>query len=319
MFNRIWTAIGAHVTAPVVIASAALLVSVTAALIAWRNYRRKSSLHLRGYALVAESSECADRYVSSVVIENLKDRAVSIYAVYLKVGHSYFIRIEDFQGGPPLILRPFETWHKEYGPIDHYTVSSKRIAMNSVLADQRAKRTLVLSTTEGKYVIRKAPKVWSPIELFFRNHMTAVVLPRRVKHDGQDVGGNIAYVVKLLFKNGESELIQLLRRDFQVRRFKNFRLTEECLQTAEALREFLQGQVDQGALVCTSFEVIDFDSWRERQRGEMPEEEHIEAEYVSYLMYKVVGRIGTLVADRRMAKSNRRLAEQRAREGRTAS
>lgn len=311
MFSALWASISTMVTPSIVIACVALLVSVTAAVIGWRNYRRKSSLHLRGYAGVAQSTECDDRYVSSVVIENLKDRAVSIYAIYLRVGHSYYIQIEDFEGKSPLILRPFETWHQKYGPIDHYTVSSKRIAMNSVLSDKRAKQTLVLSTTEGKYVIKKAPKVWSPLAYFFRNHMTAVVQPRRVMHEGQDIGGNIAYVVKIVAK-GEPELILLQKRDFEVIRFKSFRLTADSLKTADALREFLQAQIEQGALVCSAFEVFDMEAWRERHRSEFPDQEHIDAEYIGFFMYRVLGRIGTILADRKLAKSNRHLAKRRA-------
>ena len=50
------------------------------------------------------SVDCDDPYLSSLVIENLKDRAITIFEIYLKVGSNCYIQVEDF-GSKPLVLR----------------------------------------------------------------------------------------------------------------------------------------------------------------------------------------------------------------------
>jgi hypothetical protein len=44
---------------------------------------------------MASSVYCDDPYLSSLVIENLKDRAITIFEIYLKVGNHCYIQIED--------------------------------------------------------------------------------------------------------------------------------------------------------------------------------------------------------------------------------
>jgi hypothetical protein len=101
----------------------ALALSSIALLVAFLNYRRKSSLKLRTSYSWTSSVYADDPYLSSIVVENLKDRATTIFGIYLRVGHSYFVEIEDFEDNP-LVLRAFQTWHKEYGPIEFYGAST---------------------------------------------------------------------------------------------------------------------------------------------------------------------------------------------------
>ena len=54
---------------------------------------------------MCSSVSCSDNYISSLTLENLKDRAVVILKIYLRLGHGYFVEIEDFENSP-LILRP---------------------------------------------------------------------------------------------------------------------------------------------------------------------------------------------------------------------
>lgn len=282
----------------------ALGVSGLALLVAYLNFRRKSSLNLRAsYSWTSSSVETDDQHISSIIIENLKDRAVTIFAIYLRVGHNYYVEIEDFKD-KPLVLRAFETWHKEYGPIEFYGVSARRISMNLLFDDKHAEKRIVLSTSDGRYVVTKAPKQWNPVYDFFNNHMTAIVRPVRSIYKEVSIGGRVIYVVDFVFSNGKSEIVPIHPRDYEIQCFKNFRLTKESLASAAALKQYLQHQIDAGALVCCSFDVVDVGAWRAKER-DFYKGKPIEARYVGYLKYKVLGRVLTIMEDRRLRKLNR--------------
>lgn len=100
------TSVNAAIPSPYTIA--ALLLSTSAFTVAVLNYRRKAGTLVRGSFSVASSVYCDDPYVSSLVIENLKDRAVTIFEIYLKVGSNCYIQVENFDS-KPLVLRAYET------------------------------------------------------------------------------------------------------------------------------------------------------------------------------------------------------------------
>ena len=88
---------------------------------------------------MASSVYCDDPYLSSLVIENLKDRAITIFEIYLKVGNHCYIQIEDFDP-KPLVLRAYETYQKEYGPIEFYSVNMKRVGLSELLSGRTVKK-----------------------------------------------------------------------------------------------------------------------------------------------------------------------------------
>ncbi len=292
------------ITLPSIWTLFALTLSAFAFLVSVLNFRRKSSLSLRAtYSWISSSVSSDDQHITSLIIENLKDRAVTIFAVYLRVGHNFYVEIDNFDD-KPLVLKAFESWHKDYGTIEFYSVSLRRIELNDLFSSKRVKKRIVLSTSDGKYVARKFPKRWSPIHDFFRNHMTAVVRPVRLHYKDTALGGNVVYVVDIVLADGKSEIIPIHAGDHEVRIFRNFRLTKESLETTEALKRFLDEQASLGSLIYKSIEVLDVKEWRERERRDY-REAPIKAKYVNWLLYRIGGRIATVLSDRRLQRENR--------------
>jgi hypothetical protein len=216
----------------------ALIVSIIALVYTARAYWLKSGTDIRGLFTICSSIHCEDNYVQSITLENLKDRAVVVFKVYLKVGHNYFVEIDDFEEAP-LILKPFEAFRKEYGPIDLYSVSSRRILINDLLDRKRVKRQLVLSTSDGRYNVKSHINHWDPIIDFFKNYMTAVIRPMRSTFKGKSYGGNAKYIVEFKIEPGKEEVVAIYPRDHEIKRFKDFRLTKESLDSKDSLEEFL--------------------------------------------------------------------------------
>jgi hypothetical protein len=134
---------------PIIVSIAALCVSALALSLAALNYRRKAGILVRGsYSLVSSSRDTNDAYVNSLVLENLKDRAITIFEIYLVVGYNYYITLDDRESNP-LVLKAFETYAATYGTVQFYGLNGKTIKLQNLLNNRRIKKRIVLSTSEG--------------------------------------------------------------------------------------------------------------------------------------------------------------------------
>jgi hypothetical protein len=288
---------------PIVLPLVAIAVSFSALAVAVLNYRRKSSQRIRGSFGLATSIHGEDEYISSVTIENLKDRAVTIFGIYLRVGYHHYIEIERFEN-KPLILKAYETWHNEYGPIDFYAANTRKINMNNLLSDRAFKKQLVLSTGDGRYVIKKGPKRWNPVVQYFKNYLTVPARPVRSVYKSKTLGGNAKYVVDLVGSDGEPVIIPIYRNDDTRRTFRDFNLTKDSLESAEALTKYLQDQKQLGKLICRSFEVVDVDSVRKKNQGfEYGEVKNVKA--YGFFVYYILGPLVTYYQNRMTSKKNK--------------
>jgi hypothetical protein len=123
--------------------------------------------------------------------------AVTIFAIYLKVGWNYYVKVDDMED-KPLVLGPFATYQKQFGPIEFYAVNNKRINLNRLLDDRGIRWKLVLSTSDGRYRVRSHIHRWNPVSEYFDNHLTGILRPVRSTYKGKDLGSNISYVVEIV-------------------------------------------------------------------------------------------------------------------------
>ncbi len=283
---------------------AALVVALFALLVSVRNYRRKSDLLIRGHYGLTASASCTDKYVSSILLENLKDRSVTIFAIYLRVGWGYYILIEDFAASP-LTLRAFETYRKQYQEIEFYSFNMRRVGFNSLLEDQRVKKRVVVSTLEGKYVVTTHAHHWDPTIDYFRNRTTVIATPHRTTIHGTSVGENIRFVVEVMGSSPDPEIICLRPDDYQLKIFRRFALTEESLRSRENLRAFLEEQIATGKLGCKNVIVHDAEEWR-KTKNEGYDLQTFEAPKANWIQHFVLGRWFTIRSDREMQRQNER-------------
>lgn len=152
----------------------AIALSLTALFFTVRNYLRKEGIGIRGGFSINSSVECHDDFVGTVTLENIKDRSITIFSIYLRVGYNYYIKLSDYEESP-LILKAYETLSTAYGPITGYTVSSTRVDINNLLKNKKIKKRIVLSTSTGKYVVPRFINRWNPILEMFKNDSVAVL------------------------------------------------------------------------------------------------------------------------------------------------
>src|SRR5882724_6887131 len=241
-----------------------IAISLIALFLTARNFLRKAGVYVRGVFSTASSRQCDDQYVAEVILENLKDRAVTIFAIYLKLGRHCYLELENLED-KPLILKAFETYQKQFGPIEFYSVSMRRVDLNALFANHKIKKRVVLSTSDGKYTVPSNMRRWSPVYNYFRNYMTIVARPIRTSLKGRDLGGNVKFVIEFIPENGEEEIVLIHPRDYELRMFRNFSLTQESLSSKEALEQFLQKKKEEGKLQSAKIVVHDLQEWREKK------------------------------------------------------
>ena len=281
-----------------------ICVSFITIFVAWLNYRRKSGICVRGTYSLASSRSCNDEYVSSITLENLKDRAITIFEIFLKVGNNYYIIIEDFPK-KPLVLKAFETYQKEYGPIEFYGINTKRINLNNLLKNREINQQLILSTSDGKYKVQSSINRWSPIIDSFKNNMTAVIRPVVSIYKKKYLGENIKYVVELKGGPGEEVILPIHAKDYELRMFKHFSLTKDSLESKEVLEHFLQKQLKNGRLTCKNIFVYDLNTWR-TEAHEFYSGKIIDAKCLNAFQYFIFGRILTIYSDWKIKRKNRK-------------
>jgi len=288
------------------ISLAALTISIIALIYTIRVYLLKSGSNIRGsYGVCSSSVSCEDQYITSITLENLKDRAIVIFKIYLKIGHNYFLEIDNFDN-EPLILKPFEVFKKEYDPIDLYSINLNRIDLNDLFSNKKIKKRIVLSTSNGQYLVNTSIKHWSPVYDFFNNHLTAVIYPRRATYKGKSYGINAKYIVDIKTENEKEEVIPIYPRDYEIKKFRNFGLTKDSLESKDKLEAYLYEQVGLGKLNCTEIIVQDTGTWFD----EVYKDENkkiIKATYYSWFMYNIISPIITKYSDYRLRKKNKQL------------
>lgn len=285
----------------------ALVISVAALWYTVRTFALKAGTKLKGSFGITSSVSCADKYVSDVTLYNLKDRAVVVFGILLELGRGYYIELDDFEG-EPLILRPFEAWHRSYDPIELYAVSMRRVSLEHLLDNTKVRKRLVLSTADGKYVVKDWIRTWNPIMLFFKNNAAAVITPYRSGFRGKAYGENALYVIEFVRADGATEVVPVYRGDDRIQKFRQFRLTPESLASAVKLEEYLLEQAVAGLVQCKDVKVHDLATWREEAYKDFAGDPLV-LPVNTWFRYHVMGRLNNVVQSYHMKRANRLAAQ----------
>ena len=282
----------------------ALVISLIALSVAIRNYLRKSGIHVKGQFTISSSTYAEDQYVDHFTLENFKDRSVVIFKVFLRVGPNYYIELSNFEHEPK-ILKSYESFTQVLDPVDYYSLNMNRIKLNQLLNSKKVKTFLVLSTSNGKYVVKEWIQRWDPIMDLFKNHFTAPIQSMRSNNQNGYYGADYVYLVKLLMEDGYIKTVPIYSEDYNYPRFQNFRLTQESLKSTGNLEKFLIGQAIGGKINFVNVEVLDGKEIISKSYG-LGFAKTIEAKRYSWFTYLVIGKIVTKLSDIRFYFINRK-------------
>jgi len=292
-----------YISVEVWLSLGAFIISIIALIYTVKTFILKSGLKIRCSLTTCSTVDCDDKFISSITLENIKDRATVIFKVYLRFAHNVYIEIEDFSS-KPLILKPFEVYYKEYYPILFYSSGTNFVKIDHLIDNNKIKRNIILSTTEGEYRIRTSISIWNAIYTSLKNYYTIVALPQRLEYKGKSYGSKIKYLLELKYSDGEDQIIPIHKDKKKV--FLNVDFTEESLRSSENLRKFMFKQKREGKLNFSDIKVINYIEAVEKKKESYKKDYYI-AETCGYFTYSVIGKIVTLIEDYRLERKNKQL------------
>ena len=244
------------------IALASFAIAALALVFSIRGDRRKSGIDIRADFSVASSIWSSEQWVAEVRLENLKDRPVSVYKIYLEVGHGLHIEVEDFTENP-LSLDAYNVYRQKYDPVEFYSHGISRVT--GFLGDKKSRQRIVLTTSQGRYYPRRGTKTFDDpfFDTLRRNITTGVVHPERLTHKGHSYGSEAKFVVTFSDAEGKEEVVPIYPRDYEISKFRHFTLTREAIESQQSLEEFLKNQVAAGNLSYHSLSIVDLDAIRQ--------------------------------------------------------
>jgi hypothetical protein len=226
-------------------------------------FQLKSSTKISATCGSGGSAYYRDEYVTSVVLENHRDKAEAIFGIYLRLGRNLYITLEDFQE-TPLILPPFEIVQRNYLPISGYGCNGYSVDLNKVLGNSKKwPKRIVLATSRGKYITKKWKKGWNPIfdSLLNNNIVTLETYSaeyQTLNGEMRTVPSNAIYIVD--YKNDEGERLQSIVFSGKSAWLndKRFAITPSCLKDKDSLLFHLQTTIslDEKGVDRSSFEII---------------------------------------------------------------
>lgn len=237
----------------------ALILSVGAIYFTVVSFRLKKGIYVRGqYSWTLSDIATHDPYVNEVLLENLKDRSIVIFGIYLKISHGYYICLEKFEG-EPLVIKPFEVSRRLYGPIDGYSFNWKRVNIEA-LKKSNKKMKIILSTTDGMVNVRKPVSVKDPAHRWFENHLIITLNTDRFILNGRAYGAATKYVVEIYEGKSVIERIPLYGKDYEFKWFRELGGVEEDLSSTESVKLLFEEAVAKKIPKATHVEVIDYQS-----------------------------------------------------------
>lgn len=274
-----------------VIAGVSLVYSV-------KMYNYKHGIEVLGSYSLCSSTYCNDAYISKVVLENCKDKAVVIYSIHLRIGHNIYLLLADYSQRP-LVLQPFEAHVEIFEPIECYETNCVEVDLNDLLHNMKISKKLVLATAEGKYVVKERNKIWEPVRDFFRNYTTHIVRPFRFSYAGKCYGSKALYIVRFRYENQSEEIVPIYPKDYEIVKFDQFQLTKDSVESAKVLKDFLEKQKELGNLKCKEILVDDLLKAKEESL-EIIERSEMKLTALNFFQYYGIGLIYTFYQNWKM-------------------
>ncbi|WP_369987127.1 hypothetical protein [Pseudomonas xanthosomatis] len=182
------------------------MIGLLALAVAISNYRRKSGIDIAGSYECGVDRRTDQPFVSELRLENRKDRAVTIYFVFLKLGENIYIELQNHESNP-LILKAFESYRGKLDMVAGYTSRARFVNISKALLDSSVKKELILATGSGKYKVVRKIKHWHARNAFFNRAEVSLINPLVISWEGQVVGNRTRFFVEVTSNDGRDKSV----------------------------------------------------------------------------------------------------------------
>ena len=248
----------------------ALIVALCSMYVAFQTWLLKRGHKVRGAYYIRSSSDSSCTYINKVILENLKDRDLVIYNIYIKCGKNIYIDMlsrnvtddENLHIIPGLSTRQFI-----FGPPYMSVDNSYIIDLSELLNKYSYKHgKIVLLTSSGRINVKRSCEFEkTPLVDYFKNYGTRGILQYRYPSqsstqmlgglpagaiDYSSYGDRIKYIVRLKFRDSREVEYRIFKQlNDKVVFFKDTIFTEECLESEDSLIGFLEKEKKEGRLI----------------------------------------------------------------------
>lgn len=229
-----------------------IIIATIAGLFSYFTYKLKIGQKARACCGIMYSKDLP--YISSVIIENQKDKDLVIHDIYVRFGPDIYVDLldKDFSDRYNIVVPPLSVKEIKFGPVFMYNVNTHRVDVENLF--KTTKYTVVLSTSHGKLICNDWNKGWSAISESLSNHHVVVAHPNRIYStssvyfknnfetpaiDYSSYSEEVKYVVKLITKDGEKMFCKIYDNDKKIKLFKNLTFSEEVLKDEDSIRKYL--------------------------------------------------------------------------------
>nr|WP_321523126.1 hypothetical protein [uncultured Macellibacteroides sp.] len=266
-----------------VISSISLFVSVIVLLITYKTYILKYGYKVRGWVGISSSITSTNSYFHTLVLENLKDKDLVIFDIFVRFGHNIYLDMldkDDLNESYFHIIPALSTKEFRFGPAIEYTSGTDLVNLSQLFANDKISRQIILSTNQGKVLVGPFKKGWSPISDYFSNYGTVVINPIRYYSDNSIYGrrgrekeqtnpaidygtyGNQTLYLVTLKRKHFGLITYPIWKDAKVQYFSNIDFTEESLENKDSLKKFLLKAKSNNKIDFEAIDtIVDFQSY----------------------------------------------------------
>ena len=229
-----------------------VFIALVACHITYLTYKLKIGQKAKASCVITYSKDLP--YISSVIIENQKDKDLVIHDIYVRFGPNIYIDMleKDFSDRYNIVVPPLSVREIKFGPVFMYNVNTVRVDVESLFKTRKFK--VVLSTSHGKLICNDWDKGWDAISESLCNHHVFVVNPNRIYStssvyfknnfetpaiDYSSYSVEVRYVVKLVTTDGEKLFCNIYDNNKKINLFKGLEFSEEVLKDEDSIRKYL--------------------------------------------------------------------------------
>ncbi|KEC82345.1 MULTISPECIES: hypothetical protein [unclassified Acinetobacter] len=287
-----------------------LLISILALYVTSRNYLRKSGIDISATFFSQSDFSSTERYISSILLVNKKDKPVIINKIYLKLGYNIFVQLTgDYD--ETFVLKPYESLNHKLEPHIVYMAGMKIIDnFNYALTNKKIKKKIVLDTPDG-VVVCKDLRQKHIIHKILTHYYTGYIIRHKGKFiNNTPVGNNVLYFIEIEDKNSEKTFLTISKDPKESLLDGKLRFNIETLMTDEGVihvQDVVNKAISGGILDWKNFKVHSqlevlkrYQNYEKYGKFDLNDQKY----YAGWFKYHVIQRIIIFFKNRKMKKAN---------------
>ncbi|WP_122559174.1 hypothetical protein [Pseudomonas viridiflava] len=193
------------------IATLSLAIALIVLFYAAYQFILKRGSRFYGAFSISSSLWSNQRYVGQVILENTKDKAVAISTIYLRIGKNIYVELIDYCESPKIIA-PFETIKFNFREgVSGYISSTYKVNLDSLLANKKARKTLIIATAQGLTKVKEYKTIWNIYIESLKNYFVVPVHPVKKHYKGEYHSDALQFIITNTSNEGKIEEYHLYR------------------------------------------------------------------------------------------------------------